>query len=230
LPKLLLIETATEICSVGLSSGESLLGTLSAKESYSHTEKITLLIEELMKSYGIAISELDGIAISSGPGSYTALRVGAATAKGICYGSNLPLIKVDTLQSLALGMKTMHAKDGNFRYLPIIDARRMEVYGSLYGEGLDLIEEKSAYILTAERAKKLIGAAEKLIIGGNAAEKSKSIFPEDTTIWMNIGCDASLLFPLALQAFRAKNFVDIAYYKPEYLKPPNITTPRPIWR
>jgi tRNA threonylcarbamoyladenosine biosynthesis protein TsaB len=123
---LLLMETATGICSIGISKNDQVVALKAADKAYQHTTVITLLIQEVLDMAEMQLTDLDAIALSNGPGSFTSLRVGSATAKGICYSLNKPLIAVDTLQSLALASKNKLQIDAI--YIPMIDARRMEVY------------------------------------------------------------------------------------------------------
>ena len=145
MPLILNIESATDICSVCISKNAETLSLQEADKEYSHTSKITILIERCCAEAGITLKQLDAVAVSKGPGSYTSLRVGASTAKGICYALDKPLITIDTLQSIALAT-FKKAKQATF-YAPMIDARRMEVYTSLFDKDLNLVQETHAKII-----------------------------------------------------------------------------------
>jgi len=149
MPNILHIETATQVCSVALSANGSILQILETRDKNSHSSTITVFIEEIMKAAGMPFSALDAVAVSMGPGSYTGLRIGVSTAKGICYAIDKPLIAVGTLQSMAAGAKKGMESAGMESHLggtpslpvllcPMIDARRMEVYNGLYDMDLKL--------------------------------------------------------------------------------------------
>ena len=228
MPKFLLLETATEICSVGLWENNTSLVELQAANPYEHTSTLTPLIQQALAKVGWSIDQLDAVAISAGPGSYTALRVGAATAKGICFAGGLPLIAIDTLESLAGAMKAQNGHQEPGLYLPVIDARRMEVYGAIYDQDLNMLEESAAFIVTADKLKAAQGDGP-LYLGGNGAEKCRELLISSQKIVV-VQCAARHLGPLAERAFAQQNFADLAYFSPNYLKPPNITTPKPVWR
>ncbi len=140
------IESATGICSVGLSKGDELLALVENHEGNVHSEKITLLIADCMRDAGYELEAIDAVSVSEGPGSYTSLRVGSAVAKGICYALNKPMIAVSTLKSLA---KASFAKEGidSATYIPMIDARRMEVYMAVYDSDIQQLAPISAKVL-----------------------------------------------------------------------------------
>lgn len=218
MPLLLSIETATEVCSVCLSKGTDILAAQEATESYQHVEVITTLIQQTMEQAAIDLKEIDAIVISLGPGSYTALRVGAATAKGICYALDKPLIAVSTLKSLAWAL----AQSNSGYYLPMIDARRMEVYAALYNDELKEIEAPAALLVTAETKKTYESIPAPIFIGGNGAAKCQEILGSNF-IYQEVECNAKNLVSLAIEKFQKEEFVDLAYFAPFYLKPPNIT-------
>ena len=221
---ILLIETATEICSIGLSDGDTLLALKESEKPYSHVSQITLLIDACLKKAGTTIAELDAVAVSSGPGSYTALRVGTAAAKGICYALEKPLLVVDTLKSLAMASAETGAD--KYLYCPMIDARRMEVYTAFFDGIYHPVEPTQALILQEDSFDQYLDAGYKLVISGNGAEKCQNLLKSSEIVYKNVGCSARHLSALAYRNFQAKSFENIAYYTPLYLKPPNITTPK----
>lgn len=222
---LLCIETATEVCSVGLSLDGALLSRHNSTAPYAHAANITLLIDACLKSAGKGIAALDGVAVSSGPGSYTALRVGTAAAKGICFAQNIPLLSVSTLQSLALASR--RAEDGpETRYCPMIDARRMEVYTALFDDRGRELQPPHALVLGEEQLQALLEAGNRVVLSGNGAHKAQGLLPASQAAFRPVVCDAAHLAPLAEEAFGRQAFEDIAYYAPRYLKPPNITKPK----
>lgn len=229
--KFLLLETATDSCSVGLWEAGQLVIERNAAERFAHTRSTTLLIDEALAQVGWQIGSLDAVGISAGPGSYTALRVGAATAKGICYAGDIPLIAVSTLESLAWAMGAQFGitTDSSVIYVPMIDARRMEVYGANYDGQLQALMPETAFVLDADKLNELQAGRQQLYLGGNGAEKCRELLVEGQQV-LDIQCAAQHLGPLVQRDFEANKYADLAYFSPNYLKPPNITTPKPIWR
>lgn len=224
---LLNIETATDICSVCVSKNKRVLALEESKEPFSHTAQLTILIQKALQKAALSLQDMDAVALSSGPGSYTALRVGTSVAKGICYALNKPLIAVDTLKSLALASQST-IKNTTAIYCPMLDARRMEVYTALYDYDLQLVKETHALVVEEGVFSHYRASRTTMIFVGNGAKKCMPILDTNTAErhFLNLPCSASFLVPLAVQAYEAKDFVDIAYYEPNYLKAPNITTPK----
>jgi tRNA threonylcarbamoyladenosine biosynthesis protein TsaB len=224
MPIILNIETATDICSVCISKSDEILIIKEADKDYSHTAKITLLIERCCAETEMSLKQLDAVAVSKGPGSYTSLRVGASTAKGICYALDKPLLAIDTLESIA------HAssKDGkeNFLYAPMIDARRMEVYSSLFDKDMNRIEETQAKIIDERSFQKYFEKGFTIVFSGNGATKCQNVIKSPKAIFSSEVCSAANLVPLSFQAYQRKSFSDLAYFSPLYFKSPNITIPR----
>lgn len=223
--KLLNIETATELCSISVSDNTEIITLKESNAPFSHTAKLTLLIEQGLQEAGIKLNALDAISLSSGPGSYTALRVGTSVAKGLCYALNKPLLAVDTLKSLALAAK-MHINDPEALYCPMIDARRMEVYTALYDANMQQIETTHALIVEQDAFKKYLQNGKSIIFAGNGAMKCAEILGVPNTQFLDIPCSAKHTAILAAQAWQTKQFEDVAYFSPNYLKAPNITTPK----
>lgn len=219
--KILNIETATDICSVSIADGVEILATQRAEEVYQHASVITLLIEACVKNAKLNLKDLDAIAISSGPGSYTALRVGTATAKGICYALDKPLIAVDTLKSLAYAAREKHPEGDCF--IPMIDARRMEVYTSVFDKELNVISELDNLILEESSFGVVFKQYNCVVFGGNGAPKTEALFVDQGIYYSKVLCDAEHLVSLSNAAFLDSDFADIAYYAPLYFKAPNIT-------
>ncbi len=220
------IETATDICSVCIAKGTEVLSIQESTDAYSHSAALTLFIEACRKNAGIELKDLDAIAISAGPGSYTALRVGASVAKGICYALDKPMIAINTLQSLAFAAKQVQSKGAY--YIPMIDARRMEVYAEIYDAELNLIEETNNVILDEKSFDAYFEKGGPIVFSGNGVPKSKDLFESKAALFCDLVCSAHNLVPLSLDAFQKQSFVDIAYYSPMYFKAPNITVPKKI--
>ena len=223
--KILNIETATRVCSVSLSDNGNVVSIQESKIKNSHAEKITLFSEQVIYKSGISFSDLDAIAISKGPGSYTGLRIGVSTAKGFCYSLDIPLISIGTLPALAHGMIEKIMKEGknpeNFLFCPMIDARRMEVYTALYNHKLEEIKKVEAKIITEDSFGTWLQKGKQIIFFGDGASKCKSVLSE------NLGAvfteeeflpSAAYMANLAEEKFQKKEFEDVAYFEPFYLK------------
>lgn len=223
--KLLLIETATEICSVGLSEGTQVRALKESDAPYSHTAQLTLLIEAALKELNWNLNDIDAVALSSGPGSYTALRVGSSVAKGICYALQKPLIAISTLEAIAYASK-MQVEQANTLYCPMIDARRMEVYMALYDNDMNIVASTQALVIEKGVFEQYLTANKRIAFAGNGAGKCAELLTSPQHTFLDIQCTATHLAPLALAAYKAKRFEDIAYFSPNYLKAPNITIPK----
>ena len=144
------------------------------KKKYDHVAQITLLIDQCLKEANKTLEQLDGVTVSTGPGSYTALRVGTATAKGICYALEKPLLALDTLKTLAFASQDSSLE--KVLYCPMIDARRMEVYTALFDTNLQVVEPTKALILSADSFHTYLEEGYTLVISGNGAEKMQRHF------------------------------------------------------
>ena len=215
------IETATKNCSVALAKeGEIILCKEIAEEGYSHAERLHVFIEEIIKEAGISLSDLSAIAVSQGPGSYTGLRIGVSAAKGLCFALEIPLIAVDTLQVLAL---QVNVADGLI--VPMIDARRMEVYSAIFSPKFDKKREILAEIIDGDSFS---DRSEKLYFVGDCAEKCKSVLIKENHVFLE-----DIKYPsakemsiLSYQKFKTNDTVDVAYFEPYYLKDFMVTTPK----
>ena len=145
---ILCLETSTSVCSVALNESCCTLALRESEKQNAHSEKITTFIKEVMDTASIDYPQLDAVAVSKGPGSYTGLRIGVSTAKGICYAADVPLMAIDTLEAMAYGMKEkLGSQIGkNDLLIPMIDARRMEVYAAIFDANLNKIEDTAALI------------------------------------------------------------------------------------
>lgn len=222
---LLLLETATEICSVAISRDRQIIAHKETSEQYKHSAELTTLIEQCLAEAAIDLNDLNAIALSSGPGSYTALRVGSSTAKGLCYALNIPLIAIDTLQSLAYATSNS-VEDENALYCPMIDARRMEVYTALFDFQYQAVTEVAPMIVDSTTFQTYFEQGRAIIFSGNGASKCQSVITSTLARFAPIVCNAKHLITLAHDAFEQQQFVDTAYFKPEYGKAPNITIPK----
>lgn len=226
MPHILNIETATEVCSVCITNGESVIFKQEKKEGPSHASVLGRFIKEaidFLRSQGL---ELDAVAVSCGPGSYTGLRIGVSEAKGLCYGMNIPLIAINTLEIMASHVIKKKLADSNSLLCPMIDARRMEVYDAIFTYQLEYIRKTSADIIDENSFSDLF-ASSKITFFGNGSDKIKGILQHPNCTYIdNIYPMATDMAELSLQAFSNKDFVDIAYFEPFYLKEFVATTPK----
>lgn len=188
----------------------------------SHSELITLFCDRVVKKNGITLDDLDAIAVSKGPGSYTGLRIGVSTAKGLCYGLDIPLISINTLLAMAAGI-VIKAKDPKFNkeslLCPMIDARRMEVYTALFTDDLSEVEPTSAKIIDAESFSNYLNS-KTLIFGGDGAPKCKEILGNNSNAVFldDFNTSAAYMSKISEQKFNNEDFEDTAYFEPYYLK------------
>lgn len=212
------IETSTTVCSVALSGDGHLLFDKVSFEGPSHAALAGQFVEEALHEMKKAGGRLDAVAVSSGPGSYTGLRIGVSLAKGICFGYGIPLIAVPTLKLLAYTAVQTHRLDSGALYCSMLDARRMEVYAGIYDAKLDVVRETAAEIITAESFSDYLDKSE-VCFFGNGAEKCKGIITSSNAFFIdNIYPLASNMIYLAEEAFAMKHFEDPAYFEPFYLK------------
>ncbi|MBQ8779508.1 MAG: tRNA (adenosine(37)-N6)-threonylcarbamoyltransferase complex dimerization subunit type 1 TsaB [Alistipes sp.] len=219
---ILCIETGTDICSVGLSRDGELVSLRESDEGRDHAKRVGVFVDELLRETGIAPDELDAIAVGMGPGSYTGLRIGVSFAKGMCYGLQIPLVAVGSLDALAeVAIEDNEAgildvKDWNDAVLcPMVDARRMEVYTRLFNAAGEPLSEVSAEIVTEESFAEW-RKDRQLVIFGNGAAKCREILPDAT--YVNITPSARGLARLAERRLQEGKTEDIAYFEPFYLK------------
>lgn len=221
---ILSIETGTEVCSVALAKdGEMISLRESSGAGREHANNLALYIEEVLRGNDMDADELDAVAVGGGPGSYTGLRIGVSTAKGMCYALGKPLIAVDSLRALAhIAMEECEAgivHIGNRQtavLAPMIDARRMEVYTRMFDTELRPLGETGAHILTESSFADVFAAGRELLVFGNGAAKCAELLPGAT--FVRIASSARGLVALAEAAYREGDFADVAYYEPYYLK------------
>ena len=207
------LETATKNCSVSISqNGYTLVCKELADEGFSHAERLHVFIEAVCADAKISLSQLNAVAVSCGPGSYTGLRIGVSAAKGLCYALQIPLISVDTLASMA---SKINITSGWI--VPMIDARRMEVYSAVFNYDLKKIREIKAEILTENSFE---NTTELIYFLGDCNEKAKTILTKSNFIFVDafVYPSAREMSIMAFQKFKAQCFEDVAYFEPYYLK------------
>ncbi len=207
------LETSTKVCSVALSCGGKQIALKEdLSNEYSHAENLTLYIQDVLTQSNISLKELNAVSVASGPGSYTGLRIGVSTAKGLCYALEIPLIAVDSLISLATQAKEKHQ---DINLCALIDARRMEEFNGVYSTNLESLKPISADIISEDSYKEF----EPFVYFGDGANKLEDIWKDknckiDTTIYSS----ALGQIPLAYEKFNKNQFEDVAYFEPFYLK------------
>jgi len=216
------LETATNLCSVALCNSAGVISLRESSEPKSHASKLTVFIDEILKENSIKARDLEAIAVSKGPGSYTGLRIGVSVAKGIAYASSIPLIGIETLISMFWGISGDKINnlsiDNNTIFCPMLDARRMEVYYALYDASGNTVKDISAEIID-DKSFTAIPEYQKIIFFGDGAGKCKEVimrknvhFAEEYKI------SASHMYKPVFQAFKSQMFEDVAYFEPFYLK------------
>ena len=214
---ILLLETSTEICSVALANGEDIVASRMISIPNSHSQKLSLLIQDVMDEAGAKYSELMAVAVSKGPGSYTGLRIGVSTAKGFAYGLDIPLISIETLRILEKGAKRKFPESG---VAAMIDARRMEVYCEIYDAKGNVIKPLSADVIEEGIYDEYLNSGTDFVFVGNGAKKSMPFFKDKPNCRFeeDIVLNAELMAEMALEKLEKKDFEDIAYFEPYYLK------------
>lgn len=213
---LLNIDTALETASVCLAKDNELLQLVTNENQKDHAAWLHTAIADVMKKAGYTSTQLEAVAVSIGPGSYTGLRVGLASAKGFCYALNIPLIAINTLKMIALAIKNSGISNENI-ICPMIDARRMEVFTALYD--MDLIEKQSAQaMIIDENSFSAMLIENRVVFGGNGSKKLQKIIESPNAIFNDVTVNASHLAELSYNCFRNKEFVSVAYTDPLYIK------------
>jgi tRNA threonylcarbamoyladenosine biosynthesis protein TsaB len=215
------IETATNLCSVALCNSAGVISVRESNDLKSHASMLTVFIGEILKDAGITARQLDAVAVSKGPGSYTGLRIGVSVAKGIAYAASIPLIGIDTTFSMFNGVNKIRSL-----YCPMLDARRMEVYYAIYDNKGNTVSKIKAKIITEDTFSD-IPESEDILIFGDGAEKCRGVIKRSNIYFDdNFSMSASHMYVPAIQALREHHFEDVAYFEPFYLKDFITSTPR----
>ncbi|WP_264552276.1 tRNA (adenosine(37)-N6)-threonylcarbamoyltransferase complex dimerization subunit type 1 TsaB [Flavobacterium sp. N2038] len=214
------IETATKNCSVSIAkNGETIICREIAEEGYSHAEKLHVFIEDVIAESGISVQDLAAVAVSQGPGSYTGLRIGVSAAKGLCFALNIPLIAVDTLQTLASQANVSEGK-----IIPMLDARRMEVYSEVFNAKLEVERSILAEVITEESFSEY---NETVYFVGDCADKCKTVLTKENFVFLE-GIkypSANAMSKISYDKYQKSDIVDVAYFEPYYLKDFMMTQP-----
>ena len=215
---ILALETSTKNCSVALAEGDTILAFREeSSDQYTHSEKLHLFIQYVLETAGRKASDLSAVAVGKGPGSYTGLRIGVSAAKGLCYALDIPLIATDGLSILTQGFKDQYHPVQDELIIPMLDARRMEVYTALFDHKAQMQSPVEAMVLDNNSFKDLGSAAIHLI--GDGAEKAKDILLAECFQFHDIPYPSAKTLALyAMAKFQRKEFEDVAYFEPFYLK------------
>ena len=226
---ILIIETSTEVCSVSLVKDGVLTDFIESDEGQNHARLVTVFAQELLQRNKVQSSELSAVAVSKGPGSYTGLRIGVSTAKGICYASQIPLIAVGTLEAMAKHVSINRQlfglpSDKPLLFCPMIDARRMEVYSMLLDTDGKTIYPISAQIIDENYLSNEL-AGHYVVFFGNGAVKCQPVIKSGNAVFLpEIKASARYMTELVWEAYNNKHFEDVAYFEPFYLKGFVVTT------
>jgi tRNA threonylcarbamoyladenosine biosynthesis protein TsaB len=227
---ILCLETATRVCSVALCSRSGVIASMDNDEGRSHASLLTVFIDKILKEQNLKTADLDAIAVSKGPGSYTGLRIGVSVAKGIAYASSIPLIGVNTTLSMFHGFLNSSNSEYSFTdedlFIPAIDARRMEIFYSVFNKNSISVKEVCAEIMNEDSLKELPERARIFIFGDGAAKCREVIKRKNITYSPDFKISASGMHVPAYESFNRLQFEDVAYFEPFYLK--DFLTSKPV--
>ena len=221
------IETSTTVCSVAIATNGKVLAAKEINDGYSHAENLSIFIENCLTESNLTYKDLEAVAISKGPGSYTGLRIGVATAKGLCYALDIPLIAINTLEGMAFEMIRKNQQKKGL-YCAMIDARRMEVYCTIVDNNKNIVKPTSAIIINNDS---FLPELEKhnVYFFGNGSEKCiNDITHKNAQFIKEINPSAESLVSIALDSYKRKTFENLAYFEPYYLKDFIATTPKKL--
>ena len=226
--KILNIETSTTVCSVSLSENGICKCVRENFNGNNHSELIGVFTQEVLAEAGVEPKDLDAVALSIGPGSYTGLRIGTSFAKGLCYGSDLKLITIPTLKIIAQNAKEKYSIEEDALICPMIDARRMEVYCCFYDTALNEVRETQPEIIDENSFAEIL-QSKKVYFCGNGAAKCKQHITDENAIFLDeVYPLATSMIALAEEAYSKNDFADVAYFEPFYLKAAHVTMPKTI--
>lgn len=222
---ILQLETATQVCSAAISVNGETVALKEQMASNIHAGSLTLFIKEVMDLAGLQFADLDAVAVSKGPGSYTGLRIGVSTAKGLCFALEKPLIAIDTLQMMAAGFL---AQQEGYKGLTcsMIDARRMEVFTAVFDSSLNYVGTTAAKIIDGDSFAEELASGKVTFIGDGALKCAAVIQHPDAAFSVLNFNSAANMSTLAFEAYKSAKFEDVAYFEPFYLKDFVLTTPK----
>ncbi|MDX5417587.1 MAG: tRNA (adenosine(37)-N6)-threonylcarbamoyltransferase complex dimerization subunit type 1 TsaB [Hymenobacteraceae bacterium] len=225
MPLLLALETSTTVCSIALFEGQQLLGVSELRIEKSHSSHITVMVSQLLENCGKNLQDLNAVAVSGGPGSYTGLRIGTSTAKGLCYSLDIPLIEVSTLYGLAAQVTAVTPRPEKYLFCPMLDARRMEVYTCLLNHRLEEVEPVEPVVLNEQTFAAYLQEQPVVFFGSGAKKFIELVQGNEKALFIEeVAPNAKTIGQLALAKYEGKVFEDVAYYEPFYLKDVYITS------
>ena len=210
------LETSSTVCSVGLSFNEEIIAIEEVNDGYTHAENLHVFIDRICKRSSFELNQLHAVAVSTGPGSYTGLRIGMSAAKGLCHALQLPLIGISTLSSLCRPIRDQFKKS---YYIPMLDARRMEVYFGVYDFNLNEVVKPSPLVIN-EQSVALFNDFPDAVYFGSGVSKCTSFLEvmQETLLTKDVLPSVRNMVGPGIAKFRDKDFLDLAYCEPEYLK------------
>ena len=220
------IETSTHVCSVALSEQKKCIFQQSNYDGMNHAALLSLFIQDALDLLKKSGKKLDAVAVSSGPGSYTGLRIGVSTAKGLCYGLNIPLISVSTLEIMTIAVQKTRIADEHDLFVPMIDARRMEVYDAIFNAERQMVRDTAASIINEQSYATWLENNQLYFFGNGAAKCKQVITSPNATFIEDIHPLAENMIEPAMKKFQQELFEDVAYFEPFYLKEFQTTTPK----
>lgn len=227
------IETATDVCSVALSQGDQQLSLVESGQERSHAILLNQFIRRAMDEAGFSLKQLDGVAVSKGPGSYTGLRIGVSTSKGLAYALDIPLLASGTLENMAHGVltlpqsnKLLNSFGDDLLFCPMLDARRMEVYSGFYTRNISQFREVSADIIDGDSYREILNRYQVCFFGNGAPKCKDALSHPNAHFLENIEPSAGSMIGPILKKYRQKLFEDVAYFEPFYLKDFIATVPK----
>ena len=214
---ILCIETATTMCSVCITENDKVIACKELNNGFSHAENLHVFIEDVLKEANLTVKQISAVAVSKGPGSYTGLRIGVSSAKGLCYALQIPLLSIDTLQSMAYAVA--QTKQEDIFFCPMLDARRMEVYCAVYDNNLETIIPVNALVLD-ETTVEVFNLNKPVCFFGDGMSKAKALLQsKGHRLFIEDVFPSSVsMAALSFKKFSAKQFEDVAYFDPFYLK------------
>jgi tRNA threonylcarbamoyladenosine biosynthesis protein TsaB len=215
-PSFLLIETSSPVCSLAFSQGNTIIDIQENDDGLKHAAKAPLFAQQLIQKHGSP----DAVVVSAGPGSYTGLRIGVSLAKGLCYGMDIPLIAIDTLQAMVNGLLLSESFDADALLIPLLDARRLEVYTATFDINRTRLSPSKPLIVDKTTFSEALYANKKIILFGSGAKKTyETLTPkENITLLSGKPLSATFLLNDALTKYKLNDFEDVAYFEPNYIK------------
>lgn len=217
MPRIILIETSTSLCSAAIEQDGRIISSRETAEPRAHASRTAVFVKEMLDECGLSVQDCDAVCVSSGPGSYTGLRVGSSTAKGLCFGASKPLLAACTLDILVRQAISDGLPEGCTAIVPMVDARRMEVYCAVYSPDGQRFSEISPCVVDDSSFSAELAAGKVLFIGDGAA-KCAPVLNSGNAVFKQVNPNAAAMASLAEEAFQKSEFQNTAYFEPFYLK------------